>query len=286
MREPGPHARALDVARAAFAASLERLVRQDPLLRLHPTADAVHDARVATRRLRSDLRTFAPLLDEAYARDLRERLRFLQDGFAAARDADVLLERIARHAELLASEDRERAAPIFRALREARAAAYERMLAMLREPRYAALLRQLIELVESPRCNALAGKRARDAIPEILDDAWRALRKRVRRRARPPSDRELHRIRIAGKRARYAAEAAAPVFGRRAKKLASALEAMQTTLGDQHDAVVACATLRAWADDRATAFAAGALTVLEQRDASDGRDAWHAAWKRARRARP
>ncbi|HTD35424.1 MAG TPA: CYTH and CHAD domain-containing protein [Candidatus Elarobacter sp.] len=282
---PKPRSPAREVMRAAFAASLERLVRQDPLLRLSANEDAVHDARVATRRLRSDLRTFRPLLDETYARELRERLRFLQDGFAAARDADVLLARIARHADLLASEDRERAGAILEALRGAREAAYGRMLAMLREPRYAALLQELVELVQRPPCGALADEPAREVVPEVVDDAWSALRKRVRRRSRPPSNRELHRIRIAAKRTRYAAEAAAPVLGRSAEKLASAVEAIQTTLGDQHDAVVACGTLRAWADDGAAAFAAGELTVIEQRAAAEGRYAWRKAWKRARRAR-
>lgn len=274
---------AREVMRAAFAASVERLVRQDSSLRLRATEEAVHDARVATRRLRSDLRTFRPLLDDAYACDLCERLRWLQDGFASARDADVLLARIARDTDLLSRGDRDRAGAILDGLRDARARAYDAMLAMLREPRYAALLHELVELVRRPWCSELAGEPARAVIPRIVDDAWRALHERVRRRSRPPSNGELHRIRIAAKRARYAAEAARPVLGRRAKRLACGLEALQTTLGAQHDAVVACAKLREWADDTAAAFVAGELTALERHAAARGRRAWRKAWKHARR---
>ncbi|HTD36150.1 MAG TPA: CHAD domain-containing protein [Candidatus Limnocylindrales bacterium] len=278
-----PRSPARDIARAAFADALARLVRQDPLLRRDPNEDAVHDARVAVRRLRSDLRTFGALLDEAWARGLSARLRWLQDGFAAARDADVLLARVRRHARLLADDDRVRAAEILAAFREERDAAYGRMQAMLREPRYAALLREMIDLVKAPRCNALADEPACEVIPPIVSDAWSALRKRVRRRSRPPSDSELHHIRIAAKRVRYAAEAVAPLAGRRARALAGAVEAIQTILGEQHDAVIAGARLRTAARD-GTAFVAGQLTMIEQREAVDRRRAWRKAWRDAERA--
>jgi CHAD domain-containing protein len=158
------------------------------------------------------------------------------------------------------------------------------MLSMLREPRYPAMLQELVELVQRPQCSERADEPARAAIPRIVGESWRALRKRVRRRSRPPSDRELHRIRIAAKRTRYAAEAATPVLGRRAEGFAAAAEAIQTTLGAQHDAVIACHKLREWADDGATAFAAGQLSILEQHEAAEGRRTWRDGWKRARRA--
>jgi CHAD domain-containing protein len=118
----------------------------------------------------------------------------------------------------------------------------------------------------------------------MLEDAWSGLRKRVRRRARPPADAELHRIRIAAKRARYAAEAAIPVFGGCAHRLAREVEAIQSVLGEQHDAVVGSARLRAWAIHGDAAFAAGQLTMLEELRAAAGRDAWREAWRGARDA--
>ena len=274
-----------DVARAAFAVSVAQLLRQDSALRLHAGEDAVHDARVAVRRLRSDLRTFEPLLDEAWASALRERTRWLQEGFSTARDADVVLARLRRQSEELPESDRRHAEDVLAPLRVAREAAYQRVRAMLREPRYAVLLQELVDAAKRPPFNARAEEAACDAIPEIVAGAWSALRKRVRARTRPPLDRELHRIRIAAKRVRYAAEAVAPVAGRRARTLARAAERLQTILGDQHDAAAARERLRALGDEPGVAFVAGALAALEHRAACDGRGAWRAAWRAAKRAR-
>jgi len=272
------------VVRAAFAASVEVLVRQDATLRLHAEEEAVHRARVSVRRLRSDLRTFLPLLDEAWACGLRERSRWLQDGFSAARDADVLLARLRRQSAALPEPDRVPAEEALAPLRAAREEAYQRLAAMLREPRYAALLQDLVDAAKRPRFNARAGEAARDLIPEIVADAWSTLRKRVRERSQPPADRELHGIRIAAKRVRYAVEAVAPVAGCRARQLARAVERLQTILGDQHDAVAACERLRVLSeDDRGSAFVAGALAALEHRAACDGRETWLRAWREARR---
>jgi CHAD domain-containing protein len=271
-----------DVARAAFAASVERLVRHDAVLRLAADEEAVHQMRVAVRRMRSDLRTFMPLLDAAWACDLRERMRWVQDGFSGARDADVLLAHLRREAELLPDADRRDAEVAFDPFRAARERAYERVRAMLREPRYAALLQELVEAAKRPPFNAAADERACDAIADLVGGAWSALRKRVRARTRPPADGELHAIRIAAKRARYAVEAAAPVAGRRAHALAEAVEDVQTILGDQHDAVTAREQLRSLAGGE-HAFLAGELAALAHRTACAKAGSWRDAWRVAKR---
>ncbi|MEA2720733.1 MAG: hypothetical protein QOJ39_2597 [Candidatus Eremiobacteraeota bacterium] len=271
-----------DVASAAFAASVERLVRNDALLRSSDDEEAVHQARVAVRRLRSDLRTFAPLLDAQWASDLRERTHRLQDGFSGARDADVLLAFLSRKAELLPDADRRGAAGAFEPFRAARGRAYERVRALQAEPDYAALLDELARVAACPPFNAAADEPACDVLGAIAGTAWSRLRKRVRARSRPASDDELHAIRIAAKRARYAAEAVAPVAGRRAHALAAAIENVQTILGEQHDAVVAREQLRALADGE-HAFAAGELAALAHQTAGTEALAWHAAWREAKR---
>jgi CHAD domain-containing protein len=273
-----------DVVRAALAVSVETLVREDAALRLEVDEEAVHRARVSVRRLRSDLRTFSPLLDETWAGGLRERSRWLQDGFSAARDADVLLVRLRRQSAELPDADGRGLEQTLAPLRAAREAAYQRLRSMLREPRYPALLQELVEAAKRPPFNANADAAARSVIPEIVAGAWSTLRKRVRKRTRPPTDRELHRIRIAAKRVRYAVDAVAPVAGRSAVRLARAVERMQTILGDQHDAVGACERLRTLTVD-GSAFVAGELAALEYRCALEGRRAWRDAWRDAKRAR-
>ncbi len=154
---------------------------------------------------------------------------------------------------------------------------------MLRDERYVPLVQDLVDAASRPPLTAAAAERACDAIPAIIGGAWSTLRKRVRKRSRPPSERELHGIRIAAKRVRYAAEAVLPVAGRPARALARATERMQTVLGDEHDSVVACRRLRELANEP-HAFLAGELAALENVARLDARANWRRAWRKAKRA--
>lgn len=121
----------------------------------------------------------------------------------------------------------------------------------------------------------------------LVGRRWRALRKRVRSAGRHPTDRQLHRIRIGAKQLRYAAEAAVPVVGKPARRLAAAAEDLQTVLGEQHDAV----TAEAWFRERAlegpaaATLAAGRLTVVQQRRQLEYRGEWRTEWGRLDRKR-
>jgi CHAD domain-containing protein len=92
----------------------------------------------------------------------------------------------------------------------------------------------------------------------------------------------LHRVRILAKRARYAAEAVLPVFGKRARAFARAMAAVQDVLGEHQDAVVAGEWLRAHATGTG-AFVAGELVAIERRAGEDARDEWPRVWASARR---
>ena len=288
-REPEIHAPQLtpnatigDVARAAFARSAELIVRYDAKLRLQPDETTIHQARVAVRRLRSDLRAFLPLLEQTWASDLRARLSWLQDGLSAARDTDVLIAGLRRQSRKLPDADRRRLDGLLAPFAAAREAACERVHEMLHEPAYVPLLQHIVDAANHPPFTALATEPASEVIPSIISGAWSTLRKRVRKCSRPPSDRELHGIRIAAKRVRYAAEAVEPVAGRPVRLLARRVEGVQTILGEQHDTVVACRALRELTGENA--FFAGELAALEVLAGVKARARWRAAWRTAKRA--
>ena len=83
-----------EVITHAIADGVWRLLRHDPIVRLDSDPEGVHQARVATRRMRSDLRTFRALLDPDWVAALRAELGWLGGEFGQARDADVLLDRL------------------------------------------------------------------------------------------------------------------------------------------------------------------------------------------------
>src|ERR1700674_4641945 len=96
---------ARDVIRSVIAQSVAALLYHDPLVRTSRDPEAVHQARVATRRLRSHLRTFGPLLDQEWTDPLRSELGWLALSLGAVRDQEVLLERLRERAKTLPPSD-------------------------------------------------------------------------------------------------------------------------------------------------------------------------------------
>src|ERR1700693_381671 len=81
-----PDAPARDVIRSVVAQSVAALLYHDPLVRTSADPEAVHQARVATRKLRSHLRTFGPLLDPEGSEPLRFALGWVALSLGAVRD--------------------------------------------------------------------------------------------------------------------------------------------------------------------------------------------------------
>lgn len=279
---------AQQVVHRAIAASVARLLANDPGVRLGEDPEAVHQARVATRRLRSDLRTFRALVDEQWANELRDELRWLADVLGVVRDADVMLERLHAKAAMLRDLERDAAEHLLDDLRDHRARALDQLLAALRSERYDALLDRLVAAAQRPRVLLpVDDQDDLEVLRGLVRRPWQQLVRTVEGLPRDPSDTQLHEVRIRVKRARYAAEAVEPAIGKPARSFARALVAVQDVLGEHQDAVVAAEWLRRAALDAPgdQAFAAGLLAAAEHDAAQRARDAWRATWKRVDRKR-
>ena len=164
--------------------------------------------------------------------------------------------------------------------------ARERLLAAIREPTYVALLDELVEAAREPRVlEDAAGAPAASELRSALERPWQHLEHAVEGAREDPSDASLHAVRIRAKRARYAAEAVSPVFGRRAEAFAEAAADLQDALGEHQDSVVARAWLRDAAASGADAFVAGELSAIEAQAAAAVRATWPKAWKALSRKR-
>ena len=279
----GPKSTAADVVRAAFIGSAIRILQHDPGVRIGDDPEDVHQARVGARRLRSDLRTFRSLLMDSWREPLEAELRWVGQELGAVRDADVLLERLRRHAAVLPERDARAVAAILRQLVRQREAARASMLEALTSERYVALLDRLVEAVQSPETLPIADKRAAPVMASLVRRPWQRLERAVKDLGDDPPDEELHQVRILAKRCRYAAEAAAGVVGTPAARLGKAVAGVQGVLGDHQDAVVAEGWLRA--NSRTAALVAGELIAVQRQEAAACRAAWPEAWKRAKAKR-
>jgi CHAD domain-containing protein len=277
------------VVQAAIASSVRRLLDHDPGVRLGDDPEQVHQARVATRRLRSDLRTFGSLLDPEWDRGLRDELKWLGAELGAVRDSEVLLELLRSKIERLGETDARVAEGLVSQLVGTWEDARVELLVAMRSPRYAALLDRLVDAAREPALLPEADGPAAEILPPLARGPWKHLRRDIEALPDVPEDQQLHAVRIRAKRCRYAAEAVAPAVGRRAREFARAVAALQDVLGDHQDAVIASGWLRdaaARADSsRDEVFVAGMLAGMLRRDERKTRAAWPDAWRAARKLR-
>jgi CHAD domain-containing protein len=304
----GDEGSAAGAIRAGLGASLRRLLAHDVGVRLGEDAEDVHQARVATRRLRSDLRTYAPLLDEGWAREIRAELKWVADALGDVRDADVLLERLEEAAADLDPLDAEAMGGIVERLHDQRSEARARLSEVLDDRRYALLLDRLVEAFGPSRVEEIpavpagspatlvpadawllpgADERASEVLPALVRRPWKHLREAVAAVEPDGPDEELHQVRIRAKRCRYAAEVAAGAVGKPAKRLASVVADLQEVLGEHQDAVVAQDWLRAAAPEltSAEALVAGQLIAGQRAIADATRRSWSKTWERANRSK-
>jgi CHAD domain-containing protein len=283
LEAPRPGDPAAHAVRAAIAAGVRRMILNDPRTRLGEV-EPLHQMRVGTRRLRSDLRTFRPLLDEEWAESLRVELKWLGGSLGAVRDLDVLLARLRREGEDLSP----RLHVLFEGLERRRDEARAALLEDLRSGRYMDLLDRLVEAARDPRLSDRAQRSSRKVLPALAARSWRKLDKAGRALSDDSSDEELHRVRVLTKRARYAAEAVAPALapksGRKAKRFAKRAADVQDVLGELQDSVVAAQTIQDFALERpykgSLSLATGRMLERESHRRDAAREAFGPAWRK------
>jgi inorganic triphosphatase YgiF len=197
--------------------------------------DALHQARVALRRLRSAFSIFRPLVAGAEGDAIRGELGWISRVLGEARDLDVFI------GKRLDGADPALAAKVH----EARGAAYDAALEALDSPRFRGAMMNLVAWIATGawRREEAAGQPVTAFAASALDRFWRKVRKGGRGLG-TIGDEARHDVRIAGKKLRYAAEffAALHTAKKQAKRRAAfldPLEALQSDLGDLNDMVTA-----------------------------------------------
>ncbi|MEV7007149.1 CYTH and CHAD domain-containing protein [Streptosporangium sp. NPDC051022] len=261
-----------------LAAQAAALLAQDPRVR-RAEEDAVHQMRVASRRLRSALKSFKTIVEATEA--LQDELKWLAGVLGEARDLEVIRERFAHRLDaldpaLIVGPVRTR---LSSDLLDAEHEAYDRIREVLGGERYFALLDALDDLVATPVLTKAAKKPA-DSLDVVAAKGWRRVTRAyaVAQAVEDPAAREIamHDVRKVAKRARYTAE----VLGMGA--LAKRAEAVQEVLGTHQDGVVAQERLAAEAQNARLAgedtFTYGVLTGLERAGAERAWEEFPRVW--------
>ena len=252
---------AAPAARAAVVDLDPQVTAEEALRRIGPTCldqildneaavlagvpDAVHQMRVAIRRLRAALTGFCELLPEDERRWATDELRWLADILGEARNLDVFESAILAPVQQAASiagsvAERGQFELLAGAAERRRRIAYAAAQRAVRSGRYAELILRLYRWFEGgawPHCGGAAGWQR--PIAEVAPALLRRREKRVKPRLkhfRRQSAEERHRLRIALKKLRYMAELLASLYPtRKAEKYTSRLKRAQDDLGDEND---------------------------------------------------
>ena len=268
--------------RSVLARQYAEILRHDPGVRLDLDPEDVHRMRVAARRGRAVLRAARPLLDPDWSEPLRAELKWLGGSLGARRDLDVLIARLREQVVLLEQPEQGAAETLVDALEQERVTAQFFAAEVLGSPRYFNLLDTLEAAVRGPRV-----RRSEVSLSTLAAKEFRRLRKSAAAIGPESSDAELHRARILGKRARYAAEFAEPELGKAGRRFVARAKAFQDILGAHQDAIVAEARLRSLLGSSAgpgAAFAAGRLVEQERARRREMREALPRAWQKLERS--
>jgi CHAD domain-containing protein len=261
-------------------AQYREIVAHDPGTRLGTDPEALHKLRVAVRRLRTVLRVARPMLDRDAADELRAELAWLAGELGAVRDLDVLLSHLRRESKSMPIEDVAAMDQLLSAFEADREAARGELNAGLSSDRYLALLGKIELAADAPPWNG-----ERRSLRKLASKEFRKLNTAVAALGPNPDDQALHRARVRGKRARYAAELAEPSVGKRASEFVARAKVFQDVIGEHQDAVVAEARLRELARKSAdTAFVAGRLAERQRERRRHARAEAPKQWKKLRRA--
>jgi CHAD domain-containing protein len=273
-----------DLARAALSNGLERLLVHDPAVRLGLGPEAIHQARVATRRLRADLRTLRPLLRRDMVDPLRDELAWVGGALGAARDLDVLEEQLRTVAQELAPPPD--LTQVLQILDVAKAEARTKMLEAVSEPRYLALVHRLERYAAVPplRDDVAPRAPASDVATKLLRKSWQRLEIAVDDISDASPTAMWHEVRKKAKATRYAAELLHSVVGPAAAQLANRAKRIQNDLGLHHDACNALAWLEQQATTPSLARVAGRFEDVLAVRAHELLSTWERAWAKATRA--
>ena len=231
----------LDAFRAVMSETLDHLLsNQERLLAGNP--DAVHQTRVALRRIRAALRAFKAVLPYDKRKAFNGELRWFQQRLGAARDWQVFLEETIPKVSAIphlpeGGLDRLRMV----ALRERRRATREAV-EVAGSRRYTRLQMHLLRWLNALETEPAPRESESAMLPfacRVLDRARQDMLLDGRPLSRMAPD-ELHALRKRGKKARYAAEFFAPLWAESDhRRLLAQLKLIQEKLGETNDAIVA-----------------------------------------------
>ena len=201
----------------------------------------VHQARVATRRMRSALILFHNTLPEPTARYFEERLKWLGGLFGRVRDLDVFIINLTNYKDKLESFPKAEKKALEGVVIKRRRIPLKALKEALKSRRYQNFERRLKQFLEAPCVDCLELPMGMKKISEVAPSNVTTKFENVVEQGHKVSTKselpEFHCLRIQVKRLRYALEFMAPAYGNSLNDVILQTVRLQDNLGELQDTV-------------------------------------------------
>lgn len=283
----GPELTAGEVAFAVLRKQFGALRANEPGTRLGEDIEALHDMRVATRRLRAAMATFRPFLAPRMLR-FRAQFGWVASALGEVRDLDVQLERMHEWRANFPPDRADALVAVEELLAHRRKAARKRMLAVLDSRRYERLCASFEGALRfgPPRSHAAGRVPVLAVAPDMVERRYRRVRKLGDAIRKDSAPEPYHALRIEAKKLRYTLEFVGNgIYGKPALDFSARVTAMQDVLGLHQDAYVAMDMLQGMAGSSgrrlgpATLMAMGAISESYRSHAVDLRAQFPAVYR-------
>ena len=232
----------LDLAlRKILTYQLQRFREQLPGVHGDIDTEFVHQARVATRRMRSALRLLRDAVPGNTGAYLAGELKWLGGMFGPVRDLDVFLLNVSRFQGQIKHFPGKKKKALEDWIEEQRRAPLKALQAALESPRYKTFERRLGGFLEKPlpaRPRApLAVKPVGDIAPAAIQEKWAAVLTQGNKVLAKPTLKRFHRLRVQMKKLRYATEFMGPAYDGTLAPFIDRTVEIQNCLGELQDTV-------------------------------------------------
>ncbi|HSR12392.1 MAG TPA: CHAD domain-containing protein, partial [Thermodesulfobacteriota bacterium] len=212
-----------------------------PGVRRDIDTEFVHQARVATRRMRSALRLFEDAVPQAQGAYLQEEIRWLGGLFGTVRDLDVFTLNLTRFREMIRLFPMKKKADFETWIEKHRRAPLSALCEALDSSRCRTFERRFLQFLEKPLPRnprpPMASKKLEEVGPALIVERFEAAVEQGKKVTAKPKLRQFHRLRIQMKKLRYACEFIGPAYGDRLNPFIQRMVEIQDCLGELQDTV-------------------------------------------------
>ncbi|KAB1643941.1 CYTH and CHAD domain-containing protein [Gulosibacter chungangensis] len=238
--KPDQNAPAIEVAIAALAVHFGRFQSLEGAVAMD-APDAVHQARVSLRRMRSILQVYRKVFDRGDAARLRDELRWAGEKLGGPRDAEVIRDELLELVDSLPSK--QLVGPVRERIAAALNLRHDHELGKLQlamaSPRWDAVFAQVTEFIAEAPASSRGRRPAKATLERLAAESVKKTAKRNKAARRHPEDLERwHGVRKSVKAARYSHEVLAELGGKSAERQRVKWKNVAGLFGQVQDSVI------------------------------------------------